>query len=381
MRLVLAVILGFSIFLLTGCDPDPGRIRLRYPLDFEYVTTYLSDEHQWGYWEVQQVEIMDEFILLASPEISIVNIKDPSSPYLVGSYTNSWESVDDMFVQEGLVFLTSKERGLEIIDISQADQPTRIGSFTLKSDEDTSVVAVGDYVYYYFPYGFFPNQKPHGYILNIINLPEISVVLDTTDIGEPMAVAGGYIYTAIYRLKEDKKEAFLQIVELSDSGIPIILSELSLGNVGVFDMTVAQEKAIVSVGSGIRIIDVADPRSPKLFEGDVYSMGSIGSFANIAVENDILIGDFIFSLQITANQNVVEVEPLARLDQDKFKDLLCDEELFPVYQSEFISDDMPCPNSVLRLGVNDVALKDGYVYVATEQTGLMIFRLPDPVQQ
>ncbi|MCL4872262.1 MAG: hypothetical protein KJ063_25155 [Anaerolineae bacterium] len=112
----ITIIFIWAVLFLSGCVVDPGRIRLRYPHDLEYVANYFSDEHQWGRWEVYQIELVDEFIVLVSTELSIVNIKNPSHPYLVGSYAIPWESVDDVFIQDRLVFLASKNYGLAIID-------------------------------------------------------------------------------------------------------------------------------------------------------------------------------------------------------------------------------------------------------------------------
>lgn len=375
----ITIIFIWAVLFLSGCVVDPGRIRLRYPHDLEYVANYFSDEHQWGRWEVYQIELVDEFIVLVSTELSIVNIKNPSHPYLVGSYAIPWESVDDVFIQDRLVFLASKNYGLAIIDISQIDQPVPISSFTLKGDNDTTVVATGNYVYYYFPYGL--NQKRHGYILDISNLPEISVVTNTTEIGKPLAVEGNYIYTAHNINTVEKTEAIFQIIEVSNDGLVTILSELSFENARIVDIAVSEGVAFVSGGNNIQFIDVTDPHSPKLLGSKQNHQGAIGSFVNIAVDDNILVGDFIYSLHITIDQGLMDVEPLARLDRDKFNSLLCDKRLFPVYQSEFISEKMRCPNSVLRLSPNDVALQNGYVYIATEQAGLLIFKLPDLIQQ
>ncbi len=94
------------------------------------------------------------------------------------------------------------------------------------------------------------------------------------------------------------------------------------------------------------------------------------------IAGDIIVGGFIYSLEVKIESDSVKIVPIGSLNRDKLDNELCGSGVFPAYDSEHNLISAPCPPSFSNAGANDIAFMNGYVYVVTELAGLLIFKLP-----
>ncbi|MFX1283053.1 MAG: LVIVD repeat-containing protein [Promethearchaeota archaeon] len=85
------------------------------------------------------------YIAAQTEGLKIVNVSDPTNPFVITSYDTPGVAVD-VFVQGDCAFVADGPYGLYVIDISVPSNPTLIGSYDT-SGEANSVIVEGDYAY------------------------------------------------------------------------------------------------------------------------------------------------------------------------------------------------------------------------------------------
>lgn len=222
------------IWILPGLSCSYKQIKdgSRFPQDLDYLSGYFGEELTWGNWGVQQIELVDNYAVLSSPKLIILDIADSNAIRQVGQHDTTWENVDDMVVQDGHVFLTSKSHGLEIFDISDLANPASIGVYPYQNDRPTSITVADDYVYLYAsqPYtrplaqpGWEFNE-PYWLVLDVSDPKSIQLIREVNDLAEPMAVTGNYIFAAGRWSKGDNQTGTkLQVIDITDKTNPIVV--------------------------------------------------------------------------------------------------------------------------------------------------------------
>jgi hypothetical protein len=376
------IALTISVIILAGCNildmADPGRVRWNYPDDLTLVSGFSIQADSWINAGVVRVRIVDTYAFLATSEADIIvlDISDPSKLSSVSEYATGWDKIDDMAVQDQLLFLVSKDEGLVIIDFSDPTNLVKKGKYEQQSDRPTSIIVIDQFVYFYAPVSSnrLPEeagwlyQEPHLHILDITDVNSPKLVRDLSEIAQPMAISNNYLYTGgrwTDGPEPGQSGSKLQVIDVSDPANPIQVSEVRLQG-WIHDIVIHEKIAFIGLGNGINIMDVSDPIMPQIIRDDLYR---IGTFQRIAFEHNILVGGFVWVVQAELAHDTVDVRPLARLDQRKLGNRLCSD---PHTADAEISY---CSPIGFHGTSNDIALNNGYVYVATDVNGLLVFNM------
>ncbi len=374
--------LTVSVIILIGCSilerADPGSVRWNYPNDLPFVSGFSIQADSWANAGVMRVEIVDTYAFLTTIEADLIvlDISDPTKLIVVSEYEVGWGRVDDMTIQDQLLFLVSQDEGLVIVDISDPTNLVKKGKYAQQSDRPTSIVVIDQFAYFYAPVASnkLPEeagwlyQEPHLYILDITDVNSPKLVRDLSEIAQPMAISNNYLYTGgrwTDGPEPGQGGSKLQVIDVSDPANPIRVSEVRLQG-WIHDIAIHDNMAFIGLGNGINIIDVSDPIMPQIIRDDLYR---IGTFHRIAFEHNILVGGFVWVVQAELAHDTVDVRPLARLDQRKLGNRLCSG---PHTADAEISY---CSPIGFHGTSNDIALNNGYVYVATDVNGLLIFNV------
>ncbi len=177
----------------------------------------------------------------------IIDISDPVSPELVGSYETS---VTDVYVSGNYAYLTEDWEGLHILDISDVANPFL-----------TSTYEMNGYVYNNFVI------QDYAYVCDWIQDYEI---VDISDPYNPLPSGGygtpghayDYFITRNYAYIADGGGG-LHIIDISDPSNPSFVG----GNVVLWNATgiwVEDDIACISANDyGLRIVDVSNPQEPE----------------------------------------------------------------------------------------------------------------------
>lgn len=203
----------------------------------------------------------------------IVDISDPASPTLIGSY-ETHDPIYDIETADNYAFVANYRDGLTILDVTNPTSPELISNYNATAL--TSDVAVKD------KYVFLADNYNGLVVLNITDpiLPIPVGIYDTAGFAEGLAIEGNYAYVA------DGING-LVIVNITDPAIPKLIGSYdTAGNAE--DVTISDRYAHVADGDdGLIILDISDPASPKLIgnyntSGYAYSTVISGNYAYIA---------------------------------------------------------------------------------------------------
>lgn len=243
------------------------------------------------------------------------------------------EPVNDLTVNGNLAYLALGRVGVEIVDVSNPENPDKIGSF------------------------------------------------DTSGISKAVAVENQYMYIA------DGREG-LRILNVSDPRFP--------GEVGFFntpssaeDVAVVNKFAYVADGrSGLLVINVEDKSSPKRF-GNQSEYKINGSILRVAIqENYAYLGDNRNNLRIVNINNPRKIEEVSVLDvgaEIKDMDVLGDRAYLATGVQGMVVVDISDPVQPVILNtfdtsgvVQDVAVDGGVLaYLADGTNGLLVLDITD----
>ncbi|TLM71648.1 MAG: hypothetical protein FDZ70_08825, partial [Actinobacteria bacterium] len=110
---------GLQIFDVTGADAP----------------VLVGDVLLPGYPFVVSVDAGLAAVGCLSGPVQVVDVSDPAEPralgaWLAGTQTESWSAVEDVCVLAGRLYVTSHDRGLEIVSLANPASPVRLGAMT-----------------------------------------------------------------------------------------------------------------------------------------------------------------------------------------------------------------------------------------------------------
>ena len=241
--------------------------------------------------------------------LQILDVSDRDNPFVTGSLDTEGLAFDITISNDGnTVYLADREQGLQIIDVSDKTNPILLGNFNtdglaygvaLSSAEDIAYVA-------------------DAVTLQIIDVGAsgtpfllASLPLDGEAYGVTVSDDGSLAYVASYGVG-------LQIIDVSDSRNPekvgVMGSMLDARSVQLsVDQTVAY---VVDQSEGLYIIDVADPTNPvtlsNISTGGVardLALAQNGAYVFVAERNGIQVFDVgvpsvpVFKSSISTSSN------------------------------------------------------------------------------
>jgi|GEM_PF-4353161 len=203
-----------------------------YDISNPYQPVFIKNFQTAGWAQKSFYEDGRLYVAEASAGLSVYNVLDPSSISLIGKYVRQNGSVSDVYVEDSLAVVFYS--GLRILNIKDPSNITEVSNLTA-----------------------------NDYDLLYADLP--------------------YIYAA--------RENNLDIIHVSDSENPVVLSTINVGSEKV--LSVAAEGNILTIGgySSIRNFDVSDKSNPQLRSFYINTSGQpeetwIMMVTDIIVENN-----------------------------------------------------------------------------------------------
>ena len=241
------------------------------------------------------------YVTVANSRLAVVDVSDPSSPKEVGYYH---AKASDVYISGGFAYLAASNQGLQVVDISDPRRPKGISSYET-GDEVHGVYVSGNYAYVAYGFGGLrildvsdpSNPREIGSLRrisegsfdvggramdvwvsgNLACLLEQGGGLSIIDISTPTSprrlafytvpgsfpyrgqirVSGHYVYIVGF-------EDGLIIVNISDPEHPRYVS--SIGGTDsklVLGVCLSDDLAYIATMSGLEIIDVSEPSSPR----------------------------------------------------------------------------------------------------------------------
>ena len=222
----------------------------------------------------------------------VINITDPTNPFIVGNYdapVNVW----GVYIVENYAYISSDYTtwGLLIINITNPLNPTLEG-FCDTPAPSYGLHVVGNYAYVTFCEGFGYGE---GTGLKVI---------DITDPKNPISVYTYYTIDYTYDVYILNDYAYIAEYEFGGLEIINITDPKNLNHVGRYD-TLGRAKGVYvegnyayiadHYGNGLQVIDVSDPTNPTLVSS--YSLYGFSNFLQV-VKNYVYISGTDLGLQV-----------------------------------------------------------------------------------
>ena len=197
----------------------------------------------------------------------VLNTKDPENPVVIGEIQTP-SSILDITVSNNIAYIASGSYGLRIIDVSDPDNLSEIGSYDSASVD--GIFVEDTFAYILVKRGF-----------NILNISNPSLPYRVGKFSNSLSSYGIYVRdTLAYFLTS----SILYIVDISKPSDPDTVSFCETGSWANGLSVVDSFAYVVDYDSGFSIIDISDPLSPAKigshspadgFFNDIYAEGSL----------------------------------------------------------------------------------------------------------
>lgn len=274
-NLVLSILA--ACLLVLGTTPASGREFDQTDVDGGAVINGLSLVGQVDTnYNATEVAVSGDFAYLCGGgALEIIDISDPSTPVLVGTYTApDWTQGPCMSMSvAGNYVITAGYAMLNIIDVSNPATPTRVGQYGYGAPLPHGIDVAGNYAYVVetqdtSPYYWYMRVFDISNVTNPLLIKTVSMSYVPNDI----EVIGGYAYVSNFELG-------LRVINVSNPYLPV--------EVGFYDtphfssqVTLSGSYAWLSEGgSGLEIVDVSNPTVPTLVKEFDPSSGYVENIA------------------------------------------------------------------------------------------------------
>jgi hypothetical protein len=343
------------------------------------VVTYFDLQ---GY--TSDVQIVDDYAFLTSyHQMMIVDINDPSSPSIVGEF-DPLAFVNGIRVLGDHAFVTDETPSLHILDISDVENPSRLGYVfnpfeieTVEVEDDLAYLVDNNELFIidvsdpFSPvelgsFSLFRQVNPMARILDMvvrngyayisnddagINVFDVSIPTAPVEVDEFYLLGGNHPL----RITEHENRLYIsdptQGLFILDSSDPSNLEQIRLFGIGdlPYNSVVQGDYAFVACHSAnLKIVDVRDPEAPSIVTE--LDLEEIGSPLDIAVyQNHAYI-----TLDSGPSSNLVVVD--------------ISDPIFPVQVAS-----VPVEGEAGRIEINN-----GFAYLACDDAGMRIFDVRTP---
>ncbi|NPD90180.1 MAG: hypothetical protein HGN29_15825 [Asgard group archaeon] len=249
------------------------------------------------------VDVKDEIVYFTeydTKRFCSLDVQDPTRPISLANY--SVTDGHDFEIQEDIAYLSTWEYGMEIVDISNPSNPTKISEYV--SDSISHVKVVEDYIY----------ASKHNTSDSFYEIIDISDPTQPEKVkefckgqGAKPFISGDFAYFGVRSLSQT--QTHFRVYDISNPSNPELISEYnSSEEIYVYDIYVENDLAFYALANnGFMIIDFSDIANPV----EVYTYENGNSIWRLHVEEDILIISNDIAgmkiLDITNKTNPVEV--------------------------------------------------------------------------
>ncbi len=232
---------------------EDGRVvifDLSDPSCLEYVSFYMTyDFASYGF------AVVDDCIYIPEPTsgLEMVDISEPDDPVLSGFYRTPgypWHTV----VSDGYAYTAVWEYGLHIHDISDPHNPVRIGGYDIETLFVSRVFLFEDYAYVASGYAGLQ-------ILNVANPAAPQYVGSYENVHcRDVSVSGNYAYTI-----SSSESSEFQVLDISDPSNPALIGNCDFPDQHANSVFLDENIVYLTVQDsipGLWVIDVSDPVAP-----------------------------------------------------------------------------------------------------------------------
>lgn len=311
--------------------------------------------------------------------LSIIDISDPSSPDEIGLFSTDGYFTS-VFLEDTLIYATTRPSGLYIINIADASAPAEIGTFNTPGDAQN--------VYVLDTLAFVADGDSGLCIINVSN-PLSPIKIGNYNInGETYSVWAED--TIVYAVNSDSINNGLHIINASNPSSPVEIGFYD--HPGYYESSLWVEDTLAY--SAGHIIDISNPSAPS-------QIGSISNFEDIYIKDTsayLIYEEDFYIYNVSDPTSPVEISrydlPYAAYErgniwiQDSLAFVACDS------LDEYTGDRIPLlriinvadPESLHQVGFYrnyqqlelnrtvDVCVKDSLIYTAFGPSGLLILK-------
>ena len=283
---------------------------------------------------IGQITVADDcvFVAMGSNGVFLLNPTDGAAPTRV-----DWKTrIDSAFriaVDENYAYVIDKDRTLHMVDISDLSNPMVLGSYT----PDTPSIEVD----IQFPYAFLTTGAGGLHVIDVsepTTLERVGVYNLTVNNFEPaiwdVAVSGEYAYIT---LSDPKNHDFVEVLNISNPATPTKVGSVRVNLAS--NIAIQGDYAFVANGHGLQILDVSNPHSPIV----ITSYDTPNTALGLKVEGNYVYINDLYGMEVV---DISDIHSPRRVAYAKLPQ------------------------------VQDVAVVDGYIYVADSFKGLVIFKHP-----
>lgn len=200
--------------------------------------------------------------------LDIINISNPLSPAPLGRYHSAGAS-RDVFVSDSTMYIAEDEGGLRILDITNPSDPFSLSVY------DTPGSAYG--VYQTGIYAYVADLDGGLRVIDVSdtgNPSETGAMTTAVSSAQRVEVYGDYAYLA-------DRERGMKIIDIQNPAAPFETYEYLVAS-SVYNTALTQNTAYVAHGeSGLRVLDISNPYSPT--EKGVFDTS--GAARDVSVSN------------------------------------------------------------------------------------------------
>lgn len=225
-------------------------------------------------------------------ELVIADISNPSAPSLLGRWTDSNKSwLYNIQVADTLLYVPHGFSGVDIVDVSNAGQPVKVGKIPIRYLGPTTsihdVEVAGKYAY-----------VPQGSWFRVVDvttptLPtDVAVIKPTTGFMKSIAVSDDYAYITAF-------PDGLIVVDISTPTSPVAIGTLDTPG-DALGIVKQGNHVYISERYAIQVVDVSNPYAPV--QVGVYQPADFHPSENILIS-----GDFLYLQDRHAGVHIVDV--------------------------------------------------------------------------
>jgi hypothetical protein len=228
--------------------------------------------------------------------ITILDISEPSRSRRIGSIPLA-DGAFGIHLENNLLYIAADEEGFAIADINDVTNPVTLGEYFIGGSAN-EVDVEGSYAYVTVMNGGL-------HILDISNAESITKVGELSNIGRGDDVE---VHQELAYFGDGSGSSGLKVINISDPSSPKLIKNV-YETTAVFDIYLHGDLMFLACHSlGARILNISDPRSPTVIStylktgGEAYSV--IGNNTHLYVA-DLLKGCYL--LDITDPANPMEI--------------------------------------------------------------------------
>lgn len=311
-------------------------------------------------------------------DMTILDISNPSAPKFVGSYSFNSQphcTASEVAISGNYAYVNFGSYGLRIVDISNPTSPTFIGVFNVSNPYHFNIVGNRTYV----------TCESEGLVIFDTSNPLLPTRMGKYNPADArptgIAVSGNYAYIA----NANSGDNGLIIIDVTNSSSPSAVGKCNTGYSTYVTLSGSQVYLINSQ-TGLAIVDVTNVFSPKLLS----SYNSIDGARDVAVfSNYAYVADYCSGLSVINITDPSSPEFISSCNIDGYTTSIKISGRYAYVGNSLIGkdglniidiSDPFSPNIVSSCAdaAGDIAVSSNYAYLAAGDNGLEIVDISNP---